>query len=95
MTSKDISFQADWFSKTLAGLFLGLFLSLGCSAVFMQLPLTIAMSVKVQLAMWSVAPIWLFVLSLCFLFPTGQRAWLWLGFANVLIVTVYGMLRFF
>jgi len=93
--TKAIPFQTDWLSKTLAGLLLGLFLSLACSAVFMQLPLTIAMSVKVQLAMWSVAPIWLFVLSLCFLFPTGQRAWLWLGLANLLVVVIYGLLRFF
>ncbi|OUR73020.1 hypothetical protein A9Q78_05280 [Methylophaga sp. 41_12_T18] len=93
--TKAIPFQTDWLSKTLAGLLLGLFLSLACSAVFMQLPLNIAMSVKVQLAMWSVAPIWLFVLSLCFLFPTGQRAWLWLGLANLLVVVIYGLLRFF
>ena len=93
--TKTIPFQTDWLSKTLAGLLLGLFLSLPCSAVFMQLPLNIAMSVKVQLAMWSVAPIWLLVLSLCFLFPTGQRAWLWLGLGNLLVVVIYGLLRFF
>ena len=95
MTNQVIPFQTDWLSKTLAGLLLGLFLSLACSAVFMQLPLNIAMSVKVQLAMWSVAPIWLLVLSLCFLFPTGHRAWLWLGFANLLVVAIYWVLRLF
>lgn len=89
------SFQVDWLSKSLAGVILGLFLSLACSAVFMQMPLGIAVSVKVQLAMWVVAPIWMLVLSLSFLFSSGQRAWLLLGLANVCVVTIYGLLRLF
>jgi hypothetical protein len=34
--------------------------------------------------MWMVPPIWLGVLSFCFLFRSGLSAWLWLGGANIL-----------
>ena len=34
--------------------------------------------------MWLVAPLWMALLSTCFLFRSGRHAWLWLGGANVL-----------
>jgi hypothetical protein len=48
-----------------------------------------AASIRMQLAMWMVAPIWLGTLSAAFLFDSGRSAWIWLGGANLL---VYGVL---
>jgi hypothetical protein len=35
--------------------------------------------------MWSISPVWCIVLSLCFLFRSGLRAWIVLGFANAVV----------
>ncbi len=81
--------RRDWLSKTLAGLLLGLTLAIGCSGIFARLASSIALPIKAQLTMWMVMPIWLGVLSGCFFFQSGKRAWLWLGAANIV---VYGLL---
>ncbi|WP_319380874.1 hypothetical protein [Thiomicrorhabdus sp.] len=86
-------FRRDWLAKSLAGLFLGFALGLGLSGVFMALDNNILLSIKAQLAMWIVTPVWLAVLSSVFLFRSGLRAWLWLGALNLLVLGVYFYLK--
>ncbi|MBK1673725.1 hypothetical protein CKO35_10470 [Ectothiorhodospira shaposhnikovii] len=77
--------QRDWLTKILAGTLLGLGLALGCSGLMIHFTPGLALSIQAQLAMWMVPPVWLGTLSLCFLFQSGARAWLWLGVANLLV----------
>lgn len=83
-TPRDSSIQRDWWSKTLAGLLLGLALALGFSALFAGLATDMPLPIRAQLTMWSVPPVWLTVLASVFFFSSGKRAWLWLGSATVL-----------
>ncbi|WP_347880288.1 hypothetical protein [Ottowia testudinis] len=53
-----------------------------------------APSIRAQLTMWTVMPIWLGVLALVFLFRSGKRAWLGLGAANVLVIGTWAALKF-
>lgn len=80
--------RRDWWSKSLAGVLLGFTLAIALSGLVTWVgpggPL--AMN-KFQFTMWIVAPVWLGVVSFCFLFRSGLRAWLWLGGANLLAYT--------
>jgi hypothetical protein len=87
--------QRDWVAKTLAGTLLGFTLAIGCSALFAWLNQDMAMSIKVQLTMWIVAPIWLATLSASYLFASGWRAWLWLGGLNLLVFSTLIMTSLF
>lgn len=78
----------DWVSKTLAGLLLGFALALGCSGLLAQAASSIPISVRAQLAMWLVAPVWMGALGGVYFFSSGWRAWLWLGAANLLVAGV-------
>ena len=80
--------QRDWLSKTLAGVLLGLCFAFVCSAIFAHIASGLAPSIRAQLAMWMVIPVWLCVLSGSYLFASGKSAWLWLGLANVVVVSV-------
>ncbi len=67
----------DWFGKASAGLVLGLAIALGLSGLLaeaMGLKDTY-FSLQGQLTMWLMAPVWAIILSFCFLFRSGQRAW--------------------
>lgn len=71
----------DWFGKASAGLILGLAIALGVSGL-----LSAAMGLKDtyfslqgQFTMWMMAPVWCLILSFCFLFRSGTRAWIVLG----------------
>lgn len=76
--------RRDWFSKTSAGVILGFTLALAFAGLFAWLaPGGLDAPNKFQIVMWLIAPIWLTTLSLCFLFFSGVRAWLWLGGANL------------
>ncbi len=77
----------DWFGKSVAALFLGFLLALGCSGLFRELAGVGEgyFSTKGQFAMWLMAPVWALTLSFCFLFRSTLRAWLWLGAANFLV----------
>ncbi|MFI8666406.1 hypothetical protein ACIGGE_08225 [Qipengyuania sp. NPDC077410] len=71
----------DWFGKASAGLVLGLAIALGISGLLaeaMGLKDTY-FSLQGQLTMWLMAPVWAMILSFCFLFRSGQRAWAVLG----------------
>ena len=98
---QQIKMQADWWSKTLAGIFLGLLLSYGLIALFAWFgPDNVNQTIsnervlwRVQFNMWLVAPIWMCVLSLVYLFRSGKQAWLKLGLANLVIYGVWMALR--
>lgn len=80
--------RPDWWSKTLAGVILGFLLAIALAGLFSWIgPGGPAAVNKLQLVMWMVAPIWLGVVSVCFLFRSGRQAWLWLGCANILAHT--------
>lgn len=74
--------RSPWTTKTLAGLGLGYLLGLAVSGLFVVL-VPAPPGQTFQLAMWLVAPVWLAVASLVYLFSTAARAWLWLGGATV------------
>lgn len=86
MSAKQLS-SRDWFGKAAAGLILGFALALGISGL---LAWTIGVSgtffsTRGQLTMWAIAPIWCAILSFCFLFRSGLRAWAILGLATAAV----------
>ena len=83
--------KPHWLAKTLAGSLLGLSLALACSGLFLVLTPNMAPSLKSQLAMWLVAPVWLSVFSTVYLFRNGWQAWLWLGLANLLAIAAVAL----
>jgi len=95
MTTKPAPIRRDWFSKTLAGTLLGFTLAIGCSGLLAHALGGLVLGTRAQLAMWLVPPVWLGVLSACFMFASGLRAWLWLGLANLLVFGTLALLRLF
>lgn len=89
-------FRADWLSKSLAGSVLGFTLAIALAGLFAVAgPGGLEARNKYQFVMWLVAPIWLGVASLVFLFRSGLAACLWLGGANLLAFGgLYLFLRF-
>lgn len=87
-TAKNI--QRDWWSKSLAGVAGGFLLAVGVSGLFAWWGIGgVAAANKSQFVMWLIAPLWLAVLSLVYLFRSGWLALAWLTAANAL---VYGLL---
>lgn len=84
--------QKDWGSKSLAGGILGLAFAFACSGIYTRLVTSLPLPVKAQLAMWMVAPIWLSLFALVYLFQSGKRAWLYLGSLNLIAWTGVFML---
>ncbi|MCG0995816.1 hypothetical protein LHT11_11450 [Acetobacter indonesiensis] len=83
-----------WMGKASAGLVLGYLLAIGVSGILSRLSPFPPDMASVQLNMWLIAPVWLVVLSACFLFRTVLQAWLWLGSLSAvcfLIITVAGL----
>lgn len=77
--------RPDWLRKSLAGSVLGFTLAIALAGLFaVSSPGGLEARNKYQLVMWLVAPIWLCVASLVFLFRSGLFAFLLLGGANVL-----------
>ncbi|AFI84545.1 hypothetical protein [Methylophaga nitratireducenticrescens] len=95
MKSHSSSTQNDWILKTFAGLIAGFFIALAVSGLFFLLPLTIDRSAEAQLIMWLQALVWLTILSTCYLFRTGIKAWLWLTGVNLLLYALYFLFKFF
>lgn len=83
MTARKLH-SGNWLGKASAGVILGFALALGLSGVFARFgPGEIGFfSGQAQFTMWIMGPLWAGVLSFCFLFHSGARAWLWLGAAN-------------
>lgn len=90
MTAKAPPIRRDWLSKTLAGALLGGVLAIGVSGLFNEAARGIALDARAQLAMWLVPPVWFGVLSFCYLFSSGLRAWLWLGSGSLAVFAVWG-----
>ncbi|MFV0643595.1 MAG: hypothetical protein ACK5NN_03715 [Sphingomonadaceae bacterium] len=86
----------DWFGKAVAAFALGLTFALALSSVFYLLlsPDQDPYNAFGQLAMWLVAPVWCGIIGLCFLFRSTLRAWGWLGGGNILVWSLYGLMRF-
>lgn len=84
----------DWFGKTSAALVLGFLLALGAAGLFRALGgiEDAYFSTKGQFAMWLMAPVWALVLSLCFFFRSGIRAWGWLAAANAVLWGIVALL---
>ncbi|MGY1489264.1 hypothetical protein ACW4YW_07605 [Methylobacillus pratensis] len=91
--TKPAPIRPDWVSKTLAGLLLGLALTLALSGLLAAMLSDLPMSVKGQLVMWSLPPVWLGVQAGVYFFASGLRAWLWLGGANLLAWGALWLLR--
>ncbi|WMN58550.1 hypothetical protein NI389_09780 [Pseudoalteromonas xiamenensis] len=88
------AFQADWLSKTLAGMLLGLALAYVCIALFAWYgPGGIDAQDKVQFNMWMIAPLWFSIFSATYVFRTGKRAWLLLGIPTLALYGVFFLLR--
>jgi hypothetical protein len=78
-------FRRDGLSKSVAGSALGFTLAIALAGLFAIVgPGGLEARNKYQFVMWLVAPIWLGVASLVFLFRSGRAAFLWLGGANLL-----------
>ena len=76
--------RPDWASKTFAGVVLGAPLALALAGLFAWVgPGGIGAPQKSQFVMWSIAPVWMAVLSTVWLFRSGRRALLVLGLADV------------
>ena len=77
----------NWFGKASAGVILGLAIAVGLSGLLVW-ALDVEntyFSTKGQLTMWVISPLWCGILSFCFFFTSGARAWLWLGVATALV----------
>ncbi|MEI6894850.1 MAG: hypothetical protein V5789_09525 [Colwellia sp.] len=84
--------QPHWWSKTLAGIFLGLSLSYALVIIFAWYgPGGIDAPAKVQFNMWIISPIWLLIFSFTYMFKTGLKAALYLLGANI---TAYSLFFF-
>lgn len=93
--SEHVLTSKHWFGKVSAATSLGLTLTLALTCTFAA-----AFSdgdgyftAQGQLAMWLVSPIWCMILSLCFLFRSGLRAWCWLALANLFAWALYAAVR--
>lgn len=77
----------NWFGKASAGLILGFTLAIGLCGLFACFgPGSVSFdSGPGQFTMWLTAPLWSGILSFCFFFRDGWRAWGWLGLANVIV----------
>ena len=77
----------DWFGKASAGTVLGLVIALGLSGLLAKAlgADDTYYSLPGQVTMWMIAPVWCFILSFCFLFRSGTRAWLILGLISAVI----------
>lgn len=86
--------QPHWWSKTFAGVILGLTLSYGLVAIFAWFgPGGLDAVAKNQFNMWMISPFWMLVISFTYLFKTGFKAILYLTLVNVLIYGVFLVLR--
>lgn len=83
----------DWFGKASAACILGFFLALGLSGLFSSVFFGAGeigtYSVQHQFTMWLISPMLACILSFCFLFRSGLRAWCWLGLANILTWSLF------
>lgn len=86
--------RPDWAAKACAGVVLGAPLALALAGIFAWVgPGGIGAPQKSQFVMWSIAPVWMAVLSTVWLFRSGRRALLVLGLADVLAFALLAAVR--
>jgi len=92
--SEELS-SRNWAGKVAAALVPGFTASLALTCLYLQLAgvQDSFMSAHGQIAMWAMAPLWSGILSSCFLFRTGLRAWSWLLLANLVLWGAYAALN--
>lgn len=91
--ARTTDFRPDWLTKTLAGVILGLSLSLALTGLYSLAAAGVHLSQRAQLAMWSTWPMWVAALAGSYAFRSGARAWAWLGAANLLAWGAFLLLR--
>jgi hypothetical protein len=83
MTRAANPIERSLLSKFVAGVTGGLGLAIAASALLARLsPGGLAVASKFQVAMWSVPPVWIAVVSAAFMFRSGARAFAWLAAVN-------------
>lgn len=86
MNASGAGLLRHWLAKGLAGLILGLVIAIGLSGLLARAgPGGTDAPGKYVVTMWAVVPVWMLVLTFCFLFRNGWRAWAWLGGAAFLV----------
>jgi hypothetical protein len=86
VTASRADLLRHWLAKGLAGLIPGLAVAIGVSGLFVWAgPGAPEASGRYLVMMWAVVPVWMLILTFCFLFRSGWRAWAWLGGAAVLV----------
>lgn len=86
--------EPTWLGKSLAGALLGLLLAFILMAFFAWYgPGGIDARDKVQFNMWMIPLIWLSIFSLTYLFNSSKQAWLILGGLNIVLYSLFYILR--
>lgn len=85
----------SWFGKVSAAFLPGFALSIGLTVLFCHVAgvQDSFFDARGQMAMWAVAPLWTGLLSFCFFFRSGPRAWAWIGAANLIVWGALWLLR--
>ncbi|MEB6675832.1 hypothetical protein [Acinetobacter haemolyticus] len=93
-TTKKQKIQPDWWTKTFAGLFLGLSFSIAIGALVFLLTLSnVERSLPAQLAMWTIPWVWLFVFFIAYFIPKGWQSLVIYSIANVIAYALVFWLR--
>lgn len=82
MTQKSF-IRRDWISKSLAGFIGGGLIAIGSTGILDFLCADLPISIRGQIVMWLLPPIWLGVMSSVYFFRSGSKAWSWLGSAGL------------
>lgn len=82
--------SANWRGKAAAGVILGFAIALLASGLFAWFGPggLMAGTGKTQFNMWLISPVWAFILSFVFLFPTSRAAWGYLGATSVVLAVL-------
>lgn len=86
--------QPDWWSKTFAGLFLGLAFGIAMGSLVSLLTLGhLDRSLVPQFGMWTIPWVWMILFFLAYLFPKGWQAVVTYSIANLIAYTCIFWLR--
>ncbi len=84
-SEKDFRYSSEnWLGKVCAAIVLGFTLTIGLTGLLLHYGFGQVgiFSTEGQFLMWLMCPIWLSILSACFLFRTSLHAWFYLTAAN-------------
>ncbi|AQS37893.1 hypothetical protein Sps_02741 [Shewanella psychrophila] len=92
--SKTEKIQPHWWQKSLAASVLGLTLAYAIIAIFAWFgPGGIDAPMKVQFNMWMVSLLWMPILAFSFMFKTGLKTLIYLGYANISAYLLFASLK--